>query len=110
MKISSKREKKKFREICFLRYVDISVTSSVVLSYNSFLKCYENENYLTILKKVGNRVARKKLRNLELSKQKYHTVILCNKKLVNKKMFSSNETINFKAIFLDTYETFKLKK
>ena len=56
------------------------------------------------------RVARKKLRNLELSKQKYHTVILCNKKLVNKKMFSSNETINFKAIFLDTYETFKLKK
>ena len=56
------------------------------------------------------RVARKKLRNLELSKQKYHTVILCNKKLVNKKMFSSNETINFKAFFLDTYETFKLKK
>ena len=56
------------------------------------------------------RVARKKLRNLELLKQKYHTVILCNKKLVNKKMFSSNETINFKAIFLDTYETFKLKK
>ena len=56
------------------------------------------------------RVARKKLRNLELSKQKYHTVILCNKKLENKKMFSSKETINFKAIFLDTYETFKLKK
>ena len=56
------------------------------------------------------RVARKKLRNLELSKQKYHTVILCNKKLVNKKIFTSNETINFKAIFLDTYETFKLKK
>ena len=56
------------------------------------------------------RVARKKLRNLELSKQKYHTVILCNKNLVNKKIFSSKETINFKAIFLDTYETFKLKK
>ena len=56
------------------------------------------------------RVARKKLRNLELSKQKYHTVILCNKKLVNKKIFSSKETINFKASLLDTYETFKLKK